>query len=110
VAVDVTRPERSNWREVLAEADDPISDVGIVDHKLVVTYFHDAYHQIKYFDMDGRPLGEIPLPTLGTAVPLSGGPNDQRLYFSFASFLYPDTIFCFDFERKPSLPLPMTRA
>lgn len=106
VAADVTRPERENWRELLPEASDPISDVGIVDHKLVVTYFHDAYHQIKYFDMDGNPLGEIVLPTLGTATPISGGQNDKRYYFSFASFLYPDTIFCFDFEPETLAPFP----
>ena len=104
VAVDVTKPDREHWREILLESSDPIADVGIVDQKLVVTYFHDAYHQIKYFDLEGKLLGEIPLPTLGTATAISGGSTDKRFYFSFASFLYPDTIFYFDFDTETLSP------
>ncbi len=100
VAVDLIRPERENWREVIPEGEDAIFDVSMVDNKLVVTTFHHAYHQIKYYDLDGNLLGDIPLPTLGTATPISGGQQDKRYYFSFASFLYPDTIFYFDLETE----------
>ncbi len=104
VAVDLKNPAREHWREIIPEGADAINSARVVDGKLVLTYFHHAYHQIRYFSLDGTPLGEIPLPTLGTATPISGGQSDKRYYFSFASFLYPDTVFSFDFETETLSP------
>ncbi len=100
VAVDLDKPGPADWRTIVPESEDAINSAHIVDGKLVITYFHHAYNQIKLFSLEGKPLGEIPLPALGTATPLSGGEKDKRYYFNFASFLYPDTIFVYDFDSQ----------
>jgi prolyl oligopeptidase len=99
VAIDLTKPERRNWREILPEGEDAIQNVRIVNHQFVVTYLHDAYHMIKVYDMDGGLVAEVPLPTVGTVTPLSGGQEDTEFFFSFASFLYPNTIFVYDLVK-----------
>lgn len=96
VAIDLTKPEREHWREILPEGEDAIENVRIVNHQFVVTYLHNAYHIIKVYDLDGNLVAEAPLPTVGTVTPLSGGPEDTEFFFRFASFLYPDTIFVYD--------------
>ncbi len=104
VAINLNHPEPENWKVIIPEGEDAIDYVSIVDNKLVVTFFHHAAHQIKYYQLDGTLLGKISLPALGTAEPVSGGQKDTRYYFKFASFLYPDTIFYFDFETETLVP------
>ncbi|HUQ48551.1 MAG TPA: prolyl oligopeptidase family serine peptidase [Gemmatimonadaceae bacterium] len=45
-------------------------------------------------------LGEVPLPAIGTVNAINGKPNDDHLYYSFASYLYPRTVFHYDLKRR----------
>ena len=45
-------------------------------------------------------LGEVPLPGIGTVNEINGKPNDDHLYYSFASYLYPRTVFHYDLKRR----------
>jgi prolyl oligopeptidase len=104
VAIDVRKPEREQWREVIPEGEDAIHEVRMVNGQLVVVYLHDAYHTIKVYDLDGRLAVEVPLPTVGTVTPLSWGMEDTQFLFLFASFLYPDTIFVYDLPSRELRP------
>lgn len=96
IAIDVRKPERADWREIIPEGEDAIHEVRMVNGRFVVVYLHDAYHTIQVYDLDGTLAAEVPLPTVGTVTPLSGGMEDTQYLFLFASFLYPDTIFVYD--------------
>ena len=108
VAVDTAQPDKAHWRTVIAESSDPLEHAQIVHGEFIAIYLHDAYHQIRRFDRQGTPLGEIPLPGLG-AVPdpnhvfnLTGKPEDKELYYTFWSFLRPATVYRYDFDRGES--------
>ncbi len=45
-------------------------------------------------------LGELPLPGIGTVDRISGKPDDNDVYYSFVSFLYPRTVFHYDLKRR----------
>ncbi len=104
VAINLRHPEPEHWKEIIPEGEDAISYTSMVDNKLVVTFFHHASHQIKYYQLDGTPLGEDPPARTGHRRAGFRRQKDSRYYFKFASFLYPDTIFYFDFETETLVP------
>jgi prolyl oligopeptidase len=100
IAIDVAKPDRANWREVIPQVDDPVSYVSMVNDQLIVAYLHDAHHVIKIFNTDGKFDREIELPTIGSVFGLSGERKDTEMFFALTSFLYPTTVFRYDFRKK----------
>jgi prolyl oligopeptidase len=108
IAIDTTRPEQDRWRTLIPQGQDVLEGLTMVHDEFIALYLHDAHHRLARFDLAGRPLGEIRLPTLG-AIPsngsflnLTGRREDDELFYGFWSFLYPVTIFRYDFEREAS--------
>jgi len=100
IAVDLARPGKADWREVVAEGPNAMNAVAVVGNHFVVNYLKDAASSLQLFEMSGRPAGEMALPALGTVGALSGERGDRELFYAFTSFLYPTTIFRYDFDAK----------
>jgi prolyl oligopeptidase len=105
IAMDTAQP---GVRTVIPESTDTLSQAIMAHDEFVVLYLHDAAMRIERFSRAGAALGEIPLPTLG-AVPTTGNflnftaqRSDNELFYGFSSFLYPITIFRYDFQRAAS--------
>jgi len=96
IAIDVNKPKREEWRTIVAESDDVMDRVRLVGGKLVVVYMRDVHHEIKVFSLDGELLRDLRLPTLGTVGGLSGRQADTEMFFSFTSFLSPQTSYRYD--------------
>ena len=62
VAVDLARPARESWRDVVAEGDDVLDAFSMLDGKLYVTYLQNASHRIAVYSRQGRPEGAIAVP------------------------------------------------
>src|SRR3989442_4104850 len=58
----------------------------------------DASSRLRLFARDGRPVKELELPTLGSIGGISGERKDDEMFYAFTSFLYPTTIFRYDFK------------
>jgi prolyl oligopeptidase len=65
VVVDLNKPARDKWREIVPEGRDAIAGFSFVGGKLFVTYLHNVTTQMKIFTLDGNALGEVSLPGLG---------------------------------------------
>ena len=102
IAVDTRHAQAAAWGEVISQAPDVIEGSQIVHHTFVIRYLHDAYSQLRLFALDGKPAGNVPLPTLGSVVQVTGEPNDTEMFYAFTSFLYPTTIFRHDFATGRS--------
>jgi len=100
IAIDLAKPERAIWREVIPQGGDPISYASMVNNQLIVAFLKDAHHVAKIFDTTGKFDSEIELPTIGSLFGLSGKRKDTEMFFSFTSFLYPTTQFRYDFKEK----------
>ncbi|HTI13863.1 MAG TPA: prolyl oligopeptidase family serine peptidase [Dictyobacter sp.] len=110
IAIDTTHPERENWRELVPEQVDVLDFVLIAQQQFVVSYLHDAHHQLKLYQKDGQAAGEIALPTLGSVVGLSGKPDESELFIQFTSYLYAPSSFRYDFTTRVLEPLNQTQA
>lgn len=100
IAIDIRQPERTNWRELVPEQEDVIAFSLMVNSQFVIAYMHHAHHTLHIYGTDGRFVREITLPTLGSIVGISGEQTDTELFFSFTSFLYPPTIYRYDFTDQ----------
>jgi prolyl oligopeptidase len=97
IAIDLEHPERANWQELIPQQDDVMDFVIMVNNQFVVTYMHDAHHEMKIYTLDGSFVRDITLPTFGSIVEISGKPQHTEMFISFTSFLYPPTVFRYDF-------------
>lgn len=102
IAIDTRHPDRAAWREVIPQAADVLEDVQLIHDTFVARYLHDAYSQLRLFAMDGKPTGDVPLPTLGSIAQVTGERRDSEMFYAFTSFLYPTTIFRHDFTTGTS--------
>lgn len=95
VAVDLTNPASGNWVTIIPEKDFVLSAVQFAGGKLLVTYEKDASNHIYVYDMDGKELNEIKLPTYGK-VTASSSRKHPDVFYSFNSYLYPSAIYSYD--------------
>jgi len=106
IAIDINKPEKDNWKEILPESNEVIDSVTMVNNLFVVNYLHKAHNILKLFDTDGTYKGEVKMPVPGTigeflsSESITGRRTDNEMFFSFTSFLYPRCIFRYDFEKE----------
>ena len=93
IAIDLTRPDRAEWRTLVPEAAAVIDSSSHIGGKLVVNYMQDARSRLALFERDGTPRGDIPLPGIGTVASVSGREDESEMFFSFTSYTYPTTNF-----------------
>src|SRR3989449_375563 len=98
IAIDTRHPERARWREIIPQAPDVLDGVQIIHDTFVANYMHDASSRLRLFARDGRFVKDLPLPTLGSIGAISGERKDDEMFYAFTSFLYPTTIFRYDFR------------
>lgn len=97
IAINIEKPARSHWQEIILESEEVIEFSRMVHDQFVLDRLHHASHRLYLFQKDGTAVGEIPLPTPGSIIELTGRREDKELFFQFQSFLYPPTIFRYDF-------------
>ena len=93
IAIDLKKPARENWTQVIAETDNAMDGVGIVGNMFVCSYLKDAKTQIKLHSMDGTFVREVEFPGIGTAAGFDGRRKDTETFYSFSGFAVPTTIY-----------------
>ncbi len=116
IAVDLAKPGKENWVELIPQKTEVIDNVTMVNNELVVSYMKDAHHQLMIFGKDGKFRREIELPTIGTVQGVAGDREDTEMFFGFVSYTYPFTAFRYDFKtdkvevfRKPDIDFDGTK-
>ena len=102
IAIDISQPDRDNWKEVIPQAAETLGGVGVLNHQFVASYLKDAHTQIKIFSLEGSLVREVALPGLGSAGGFSGKREDTETFYSFTGFTTPTTIYRYDMLRDQS--------
>jgi prolyl oligopeptidase len=102
MAIDIGKPERTAWKEVIPQAAETLRGVNMVNNKLVATYLKDASSLVKVYDAQGKFVRDVAFPGLGTAGGFGGRRTDRETFYSFASFTVPDSIYRYDLETGES--------
>ena len=96
LVVDLNNPSRDKWREIVPAGPDAIEGFSLVGGKLFINYLHNVSTQIKIFSIDGKPLGEVPLPGIGASGGFQGRWDSNEAFFGFRSYVRPQTIYRYD--------------
>jgi prolyl oligopeptidase len=96
MVVPLTAPELENWRELIPEAEDVMEDFTFIGDRIYVSYLHDVSSQIRVFETDGTPVGEIDVPEFHSASIRGSDPGFALLTLS--SFTSPSTVWRLDLE------------
>jgi prolyl oligopeptidase len=96
IAVDVRQPADTNWQTVVPESDVALEQAEYVGGRIIARYVRDAHGVVRIFEADGRPVGEVPLPGMGTVDGFEGHARERETFFSYTDFLTPPQIYHFD--------------
>ncbi|MFO1455489.1 MAG: prolyl oligopeptidase family serine peptidase [Steroidobacteraceae bacterium] len=96
IAVDAHRPQPRHWREIVPQSDATLAASSLVGSRLVASYVRDAHGVARLFEKDGRPVGEVPVPGLGTIEGFAGRAGDPETFFSYTDFLSPVRVLRYD--------------
>ena len=99
MAAELQSPELINWKEVVPEKEQVLSDVRVIGGKLFLTYDKDASNHAYVYDLQGKELQEIELPSLGS-VSFNGDKDDEECFFSFTSFTIPGATYKYDVQKN----------
>ncbi len=105
IAIDTAKPNRNDWKEIIAESADTIdgeSGVSFVNNQLIVPYLKDARSSIKIFDLRGKFIREVELPGIGTVQGFGGKRNDTETFYLFTGFTSPTTVYRYDLATGKS--------
>jgi prolyl oligopeptidase len=108
IAIDIDRPQRDNWEEIVPQGEDVIADASLMAGKLVITYMHHAHHKIQVYSPQGEAQGQIELPGIGSVAGISGKFKSKKIFLGFTSYLYPSTVFSYDFSANELSPFGET--
>jgi len=96
IAIDVRKPDREHWKEIIPEAKDNLESVSMVGNLLIANYLKDAHTQVKTFTPEGAFVRELELPGIGTAAGFAGRRTDTETFYAFSSYATPPTIYRYD--------------
>src|SRR5438477_12429487 len=99
LVVDAANPKRENWKEIIPQTDAVLESTGILDGRIFAQYEKNASSLLKLFALDGKPLSDIPMPTIGTVTGIGGKWNRREAFFGFHSFTVPPSVYQVDLSN-----------
>jgi len=90
---EAANPARENWKEIIPQSDAVLQNVSVLGGKLLALYEKNASSQMKMFDLDGKPLGDVALPAIGTVAGLGGRWDRKEMFYGFQSFTIPASVY-----------------
>ena len=95
VTAPLADPGPGNWK-ILIDTRPEVLTASSGGGYLFCSYLKDAVSKVYQHDMGGKLFREIQLPGLGSADGFYAKKEDKDLYFTFASYVIPGTIYKLD--------------
>lgn len=101
--VACSHPARSNWKEIVPQGDAVIENgAAIIGGRLFVQYLRNASSALTLYDLEGKLLANVAMPTLGSITGLGGEWDSKEGFFAFHSYAMPPTAFRVALDGKVS--------
>lgn len=99
LVTDVTKPQQSNWKELIPQGEGVIESVDIAGGKLVLHVLENAFSKLRIYNVDGTLEHEVELPGVGIVTGIGARPESSEFCFTFESYTFPPTIFACDAKK-----------
>jgi prolyl oligopeptidase len=100
------------WKTIIPERKDVIDGFNIVGGKLFVRRLHDVKTETSIYSLEGKQIGEVTYPGIGSGSDVIGRPEQTTGFYVFQSFILPPTIYRYDTKSgksdvffQPKVPL-----
>ena len=114
LAVDAGDPTAQ--RTVVPEGTAALEEASYVGGRIIARYVEDAHGVVRVFELDGRPVGQVQLPGMGSVDGFEGEGAQNETFFSYTDFLTPPRIYRLDVPvntaavwREPRNPASTTQ-
>jgi prolyl oligopeptidase len=97
--VDVQKPSRQFWQEIIPESDAVLKNVVIIHDNLFALYEKNVTSLLKAFSKDGHFLSDVRLPGLGSITAIGGKWDSDEAFFGFQSFTVPPSIYSMNLKE-----------
>jgi prolyl oligopeptidase len=101
VSASIDKLGVENWKDVIPENEN-VLNISTGGGKIFANYLKDATSFVQQYDYSGNLERNIELPAVGTAAGFSAKENENDLYYSFTSYIYPSTIFKYSINSGES--------
>ena len=102
VKIDIAHPEESGWKTIVPEGTNVIDAFTVTGKRLFVTKLVDVKTQTLIYKLDGKQVGELSYPGIGTGTPVSGRADRKIGFYAFQSLNQPPTIYSYDTSNGKS--------
>jgi prolyl oligopeptidase len=97
IAIDVRRPRKDRWKEIVPEhPDGTLEGVDVVGGRFFARYLEHASSRVRSYRLDGKPDRDVALRGIGTASGFSGRRDERHTFYSYTDFTQPTTIYRYD--------------
>lgn len=101
VMLDPAMPQPQNWKVIIPESTDLLTEVDLCAEKIIADYLHDVTTKLLVYSMNGKMEKEIPLPGLGIASG-SADNKDTLAFYSFTNYITPATVYKYNINTNTS--------
>lgn len=100
IKVAIAHPAESSWKTVVPEGTHVMDSFTVVGKRLFVTRLEDVKTVTDIYKMDGKQVGTIAYPGIGTGTPVMGKIDQKVGFYRFESFNQPPTIYSYDVDNS----------
>ncbi len=111
VAIDLANPAPENWRDVVPQAEETLSQASHVGGYITTRYLKDVLTVVRIYRTDGSHVRDVDLPGIGSANGFGGDADRSETFYTFSGFTTPGQIYRYDVEtgestlwREPTVP------
>ncbi len=102
VKFDLSTMKNISPQNVINENNNVMESALLANNKLVIKYMKDAHNIIDIFNLNGKKTNSVDLPNMCTVTNFTGKKNDTIGFYSATSFLFPSTIYKYNFKTNKS--------
>ncbi|MDB6078410.1 MAG: family peptidase, partial [Akkermansiaceae bacterium] len=102
IAIDLRKPDRKEWKEIIPQGKDLLQAVSSVGDQLIGEYLRDAKSAVTAYDFTGKLIREVELPGIGSAGGFDGRKGETDTFYSYTSFTDPGAIYRYDLATGKS--------
>lgn len=96
IAIDVRNPDRKNWKEIIPQGTEALTNVSLVGNLFVLESLKDAKTRVALHTVDGKFVRTVDFPGIGSAGGFGGKRTDTETFYTFSSFATPPSTYRYD--------------
>lgn len=99
ICSDLKRPG-DPWHTVVHASKARIHDFALVGRTIFVRYVENTETRVEIFDLTGKQIGQLPVPSEGTTRLFPCDPDGDSIFYRYSSFVEPSKIYRYDPQTR----------